>query len=59
MIKYAWKEIETAENDGVETSVASTLLQDARNQIKEKNFKKAAELAMKSIQSLKSAQRNE
>jgi tetratricopeptide (TPR) repeat protein len=56
MIKYAWKEIEIADEDGVETSVASTLLQDARNQIKEKKFKKAAELAMRSIQSLKSAQ---
>jgi len=47
------KEIENAENAGQETGAASELLQDARNQIKSKKYKKAAEIAMRSIQSLK------
>lgn len=53
MIKYAWQEIESAENQGVDIAVANSLLQESRNLVKAGEFKKAVELAMKSIQVVK------
>ncbi len=53
MIKYAWKAIEEAEDNGEDTSEASKLLQDARDHVKLGNFEKAVSLAMQSIQLLK------
>jgi tetratricopeptide (TPR) repeat protein len=53
MVKYAWKEIEKAGEEGEDMAVASTLLQDARNLIKDGKYEKAVELAMKSIQTIK------
>ncbi|WP_455391634.1 hypothetical protein [[Eubacterium] cellulosolvens] len=53
MVKYAWKEIEKAENLGADTTIANELLQDSRDLVKEGKYQKAAELAMKSIQMVK------
>ena len=53
MIKYAWKEIEKAENQGIDIAEANSLLQNSRNQIKIGEFEKAVELALQSLQILK------
>jgi tetratricopeptide (TPR) repeat protein len=53
LIKVAWKEIEVAENKGAVVTQPRKLLQDARNQIKERKFQKAAKLAMKANQIIK------
>lgn len=53
LIKVAWKEIEVAENNGADVTQPRKLLQDARNQIKERKFQKAAKLAMKANQIIK------
>ena len=53
MIKYAWKEIEKAENQGIDIEEANLLLEDSRNQIKIGEFEKAVELALQSIQTIK------
>jgi hypothetical protein len=49
MIKVAWKEIAVAEEQGMDVSEANGYLQEARNQIKENKFEKAAQFAMRAI----------
>jgi len=53
MIKYAWKEIEKAETQGIDIAEANSLLQNSRNQIKIGEFEKAVELALQSLQLIK------
>lgn len=53
MIKYAWKEIEKAEIQGIDIAEANSLLQNSRNQIKIGEFEKAVELALQSLQLIK------
>ena len=53
LIKGAWKEIEDAEEEGLDVDESSDLLKDARNKIKDGKFEIAAELAMNAIQLIK------
>ena len=49
MIKVAWKEIAEAENNGEDVSDAHELLVEARNMIKNEEYEKAAQFALKAI----------
>ncbi len=49
MIKVAWKEISDAQEQGIDVSVPYSLLEKARQKIKEEEFDKAAQFAMKAI----------
>jgi hypothetical protein len=53
MVKYAWKELEKAEDEGIDITMANELLQNSRDLVKNGKYQKAAELAMQSLQTIK------